>query len=69
MTESNESKVVTLWLSTGKKLDTTLGAVITDQGLLVRESDVTVLIVPKSHVVAIECLYPSKEVLDKVFNG
>jgi len=69
MAEDKDSKVIALWLSTGKKLDTTLGSIITDQGLLVRESDIKVLIVPKSHVVAIECIYYSKEALDKVFNG
>lgn len=69
MEQPTGSKVVALWLSTGKKLDTTKGSVITDKGLIVRTNDNSALLIPLTSVVAIECSYDYVEDLDRLFNG
>ena len=67
--DNKSDKITALWLVTGKKLDATRGIMSTEKGMVVRTGDTLIQIIPLNAVVAIECEYLDKEVLDKVFDG
>ena len=63
------TKITSLWLSTGKRLDGSKGVVLAEKGALVRINETSVVVIPPSAIVAVEVSYPDKESLDKVLNG
>ena len=63
------TEVTALWLSTGKKLPTDLGLVLTGNGALVRTEAKKALIIPPSHIVAVEVTYEDSRELDEAMNG
>jgi len=65
----NGTKIAALWLTTGKKLDTSKGVVLADKGAIVRVSDTNMVVVSPNSIVAVEVIYPDKEGLDKILNG
>ena len=66
---ANDSKVTSIWLSTGKRLDTSLGCVFTPKGTLVRTDAKKILVIPNSSIVAIETYYEDEKVLEEALNG